>query len=172
MECLLHPLSALGYLLSFLKQACYSDEMVTTSLPPPASSSRWQLAVRDSFAAAHALRNYHGKCERLHGHNFSVEVKIEGNTLSPDTELLLDFGILKLGLKSVLESLDHQMLNDLPPFTAINPSSENIARHIFHSMASWLLDTSEAQAHNVRLVSVTVGESDKQCATYMESYDV
>lgn len=142
--------------------------MVTSSSPPPFSSQRWQLAVRDSFAAAHALRNYHGKCERLHGHNFSVEVRIEGSILSPDTELLLDFGILKRGLKDVLESMDHQMLNELPPFTTLNPSSENIARHIFHAMTSWLLDTPEAQAQDVRLVSVTVGESDKQCATYME----
>lgn len=128
----------------------------------------WQLAVRDSFAAAHALRNYRGKCENLHGHNFSVEVKIEGKELSSDTDLLLDFGILKHGLKDILEVLDHKMLNDLPYFTKINPSSENIARHIFKAMASWLSETPEAQAQDVRLVSVTVGESDKQCATYME----
>lgn len=140
--------------------------------PIQASGHCWQLAVRDSFAAAHALRNYRGKCEKVHGHNFSVEVKIEGSVLSPDTELLLDFGILKQGLKYTLESLDHQMLNDLPPFTTINPSSENLARHIFLAMTSWLLETPEAQAQNVRLVSVTVGESDKQCATYMEKHNV
>ncbi len=145
--------------------------MLTNSFTPTASRQRWQLAVRDSFAAAHALRNYSGKCERLHGHNFSVEVKIEGIKLSLDTELLLDFGILKQGLKDVLESLDHQMLNDIPPFSTQNPSSENIARYIYLSMKSWLLKRPEAQAQKVQLVSVTVGESDKQCATYMEICD-
>lgn len=143
--------------------------LATTSPNHEASRQCWQLAVRDSFAAAHALRNYHGKCEKIHGHNFSVEVKIEGETLSQDTELLLDFGILKHGLKGILEELDHQMLNEIPPFTSMNPSSENIARHIYRAMKSWLQETPEAKAQNVCLVSVTVGESDKQCATYMEN---
>lgn len=137
------------------------------------ASSRhcWRLTVRDTFAAAHALRNYCGKCENLHGHNFSVAAEVEGTTLAPDTGLLLDFGILKQGLKTLLEDLDHRVLNELAPFSTINPSSENLARHIFYGMKHWLETCEEAQAQHVRLVSITVGETDKQCATYMAWQD-
>ena len=135
------------------------------------SAHCWRLTVRDSFAAAHALRNYKGKCEHLHGHNFSVSVEIEGRVLSPDTELLLDFSTLKQGLKEVLESLDHKLLNELPFFAHCNPSSENLAHHIYQAMKLWLVACADAQDRHVRIVSVTVGESDKQCATYMEWQD-
>lgn len=131
----------------------------------------WRLTVRDSFAAAHALRNYKGKCEHLHGHNFAVSVEIEGRVLSPDTELLLDFSTLKMGLKETLDALDHKLLNELAPFSISNPSSENLARHIFHAMKTWLASCTEAQERLIRIVSVTVGESDKQSATYMEWQD-
>ena len=70
------------------------------------SESFWRLAVRDEFSAGHALRCYHGKCERLHGHNFSVEAVVEGDTLQPGTEFLADFSLLKRDLKAVLEELD------------------------------------------------------------------
>lgn len=73
------------------------------------------------------------KCEHLHGHNYGVKVVVEGSRLSPDTELLMDFGDLKAILKEVLETLDHQYLNELPPFDRINPSSENLARHIWQA---------------------------------------
>ena len=87
----------------------------------------WRLTVRDDFAAAHALRHYEGKCERLHGHNFAVELTVEGQNLTQDTEMLLDFKVLKTGLKRVLETLDHRLLNETPPFDRLNPSSENLS---------------------------------------------
>lgn len=121
----------------------------------------WRLSVRDDFSAAHALRNYNGKCERQHGHNFGVELCVEGDALDQSTGLLLDFGILKGELRDVLASLDHQMLNQIPPFDQINPSSENLARHIWQSMEGRLPD-------NVRLASVSVSEKGSQSATYME----
>lgn len=124
--------------------------------------SIWRLAVRSEFCAGHALRHYEGKCENTHGHNFSVEVIVEGDTLTPDTELLLDFKVLKTHLKNVLEELDHRILNDTPPFDAINPSSENLARHIWQRMAEGL------QSLPVRMHAVTVGEKAAQSATYME----
>lgn len=139
-----------------------------TSSSATSAGHCWRLAVHDSFAAAHALRHYRGKCEHLHGHNFAVTAEIEGQELSEDTELLLDFGILKQGLKEVLSELDHRHLNEIPPFNASNPSSENLARHIFRKMSDWLANSPDMQAHRVRLASITVGESDKQSATYME----
>jgi 6-pyruvoyltetrahydropterin/6-carboxytetrahydropterin synthase len=126
------------------------------------SSAFWRLAVRSDFSAAHALRHYQGKCESPHGHNFLVEAVVEGDSLTPDTELLLDFSLLKKDLKAVLDTLDHKDLNVTPPFDRINPSSENLARHIFKALAPLVA------ARGVRLHSLTVGEKAAQSATYFE----
>ena len=123
----------------------------------------WRLAVRSEFAAAHALRHYKGKCEAVHGHNFSVEAVVEGETLSPDTELLADFSDLKRDLAAILETLDHKDLNQVPPFDRINPSSENLARYIYQAMDPL------ARKRGVRMREVTVSERGPQSATYMEA---
>lgn len=126
------------------------------------SSAFWRLTVRSEFSAAHALRHYQGKCENLHGHNFSVEAVVQGEVLTPDTELLVDFSLIKQDLKSVLDGLDHRVLNETPPFDRINPSSENLSRHIYQRLAPL------AAKRGVRLHSVTVGEKAAQSATYFE----
>lgn len=122
----------------------------------------WQLTVQDSFAAAHALRHYQGKCEALHGHNFGVEVCVEGQKLEEPVQIVLDFGLLKQELKAVLKELDHQHLNEIPAFQQQNPSSENLARFIFQNLQPKLTP------YAVRLVYVSVAESQKQSAKYME----
>ena len=94
----------------------------------------WRLTVRSDFSAAHALRHYQGKCESPHGHNFNVEVVVEGEKLSEDTELLMDFKEIKAMLKVVLEQLDHKDLNLTPMFSVKNPSSENIAAWIYKEL--------------------------------------
>lgn len=132
------------------------------------SDAFWLLTVRDEFSAGHALRNYAGKCERMHGHNFSVEVCVQGAQLTPDTELLLDFKVLKTCLKEVLKALDHRLLNETPPFDRLNPSSENLARHIWRGMAAQLAGHADPQARMVSLHSVTVAEKGAQSATYRE----
>ena len=93
----------------------------------------YTLTVKSDFAAAHRLREYDGNCERLHGHNWLVEVSISSETLDPNG-IAVDFRVIKGALHEVLGTLDHAYLNDVPPFTKINPSSENIARHIFEEM--------------------------------------
>lgn len=125
-------------------------------------ASYWQLTVRSELCAAHALRHYKGKCENPHGHNFAVEAVVEGSVLSADTELLADFSDLKADLKSVLATLDHKDLNLTPPFDTLNPSSENLSRYIYQSLAPLV------QKRGVRLYSVTVSEKAAQSATYME----
>jgi 6-pyruvoyltetrahydropterin/6-carboxytetrahydropterin synthase len=122
----------------------------------------WRLAVRSEFSAGHALRHYEGKCEALHGHNFSVEMVVEGGSLQEGTELLVDFKVLKARLNKALEGLDHSVLNECAPFDSINPSSENLARHLWQSLAQSMKEP------GVRLHSVTVGEKAGQSATYME----
>ncbi len=122
----------------------------------------WRLTVRSEFAAAHALRHYQGKCENCHGHNFSVEVCVEGDKLTPDTEMLLDFKIIKQKLKAVLDLLDHKNLNDTPPFDVKNPSSENLAQFIYQELGKRLAQ------HGVRMHEVTVAEKAAQSASYCE----
>jgi 6-pyruvoyltetrahydropterin/6-carboxytetrahydropterin synthase len=124
--------------------------------------SIWRLTVRSEFSAAHALRHYAGKCEALHGHNFAVEVLVEGKKLDDKTELLMDFKEIKLRLNSVLEKLDHQNLNLLTFFGEQNPSSENIAAWIFKNLKPLFIN------ETAQLVSVTVAEKSAQSATYME----
>ncbi|MFT4301803.1 MAG: 6-carboxytetrahydropterin synthase QueD [Desulfovibrio sp.] len=133
------------------------------------SKKLWRLTVRDDFSAGHALRHYEGKCERMHGHNFAVELTVEGEKLAAGTEMLLDFKVLKKGLKAVLDALDHRLLNETPPFDRINPSSENLARHIWQGMEALLAAHTDPQAQLVRLYSVTVSEKGAQSATYLET---
>ena len=124
--------------------------------------SFWRLTVRSEFSAGHALRHYQGKCESPHGHNFAVEATVEGNTLTRDTEFLVDFSVLKKQLNAILDTLDHKNLNLAPPFDTLNPTSENLARYIFQRFAPVITP------FGVRLHSVTVGEKAAQSATYYE----
>ena len=97
----------------------------------------YEISVDETFAAAHNLRNYHGKCEDLHGHNYKVRVILAGKELD-STGLLYDFVHLKRVIQQVIASLDHKYLNELPPFDILNPSAENIARHIYDRTAMQL----------------------------------
>ncbi|SHN67655.1 6-carboxytetrahydropterin synthase QueD [Desulfovibrio litoralis] len=125
----------------------------------------WRITIHSEFSAAHALRNYNGKCEHLHGHNFGVSITIQGEKLSEDTELLLDFTVLKQELKSVLELLDHKDLNAVSPFDKINPSSENIARFVFQALAPRLTK------YAVTLYEVNISERGPQSASYFEVFE-
>lgn len=121
----------------------------------------YELKVTSHFAAAHQLRESHGKCENLHGHNWKVDVYVTGEEVGRDG-MLVDFGIIKEATREVLEQLDHRFLNELEYFKIANPSSENIARHIYKLLGERLND-----AHT-RVARVTAWESDTACATYME----
>lgn len=98
----------------------------------------FSIRVEAEFAAAHFLSHYRGKCERLHGHNYRVRAWARGEKLGPGG-MLLDFGELKGTLRSVLETLDHSNLNDMPAF-ADDPSAERIAEYVFRALAERLPD--------------------------------
>ncbi|MBI5904974.1 MAG: 6-carboxytetrahydropterin synthase QueD [Deltaproteobacteria bacterium] len=121
-------------------------------------SGTYSLTVRSTFAAAHRLREYEGNCERLHGHNWRVEVTVESDALD-DRGIALDFRTIKSSLSELLSRFDHLYLNDVPPFDALNPSSENLARHLFEEMGK----KTPAPA---RVARVTVWESDDARAEY------
>jgi len=128
-------------------------------------AGKWRLTIDEAFCASHQLRNYKGKCERLHGHNFGVQVEVEGSELDPEVEILVDFGELKRITREAVGDLDHAHLNDLPPFAVHNPSSENIARHLFRDIRTRLA----AIAPQARLVSVGVSEKGSSRAMYFEA---
>ena|SRR5487761_356730 len=119
----------------------------------------FEVSVDYSFSAGHALRQYKGKCESVHGHNYRVRVTVEGAHLDR-AGLLVDFAELKTGLRALVDRLDHQFLNDLEPFDEVNPSAENLAKYISDGIAPRL------QGHEIRLHSVTVWETDSNSATY------
>jgi len=121
----------------------------------------FEISVEQTFAAGHALRNYKGRCENVHGHNFRVQVKIEGERLD-DTGLLVDFIDVKGVMRGVIDRLDHQFLNDIAPFDEKNPSAENIAEYFHEQITRGLA----AAPVPVRIREVTVWETDIQSATY------
>lgn len=96
----------------------------------------YTVRVETDFAAAHFLTNYHGKCERMHGHNYLVRAYAQGGTLDP-AGMLLDFGELKGALRSVCGTLDHTNLNEHPAFSD-SPSAERIAEFIFGQILALL----------------------------------
>lgn len=123
---------------------------------------QWRLRVSSDFSSSHQLRHYEGKCENMHGHNFSVEVDVVGERLDPKLGLLMDFKELKRLLKIVTDELDHKHLNNLPAFAEQNPSSELLAQYVFRRMRDLLAD------HPVRLAQVMVSEKDSSRAYYSE----
>lgn len=117
------------------------------------------LCVKDSFAAAHRLVGYEGKCEELHGHNFAVETFFSGETLGNDG-LLVDFKILKTYLKNVLDFLDHKYLNEISFFSEKASSAEYIAVYIYGEIEK------QIEGKQISLKEVRVWESDKAYAAY------
>ena len=121
----------------------------------------FELMVETTFSAAHQLKVYKGKCERLHGHNWKVQVHVIAEKLN-EIDIAIDFHELKRLANETVSVLDHTILNEIFPFTEKNPSSENIAK--------WIYDSLKKRMHNetVQLSAVTVWESESASATYYE----
>jgi len=106
----------------------------------------YQLFVEEHFDAAHYLRKYRGKCENLHGHRFKVIARLQAEELN-ESGLAYDFAQLKRYLREILASFDHVCLNDVPPFTEIEPSCENIAATIYDELKSRVSGSSATLAY-------------------------
>lgn len=124
----------------------------------------YEVTVERSFAAGHYLRNYKGKCENPHGHNYKVRVTLCGAELD-NAGLLLDFKDLKDVMKHLIERLDHQMLNDIEPFKQLNPSAENIAKYFYDQTTSHLRTLTNGR---VSVKDVTIWETENTAARYSE----
>lgn len=117
----------------------------------------FEVRVEAEFAAAHFLKDYHGKCENLHGHNYSVFAHARGNELD-EGGMLFDFTLLKKALRDVCGELDHTNLNDFA-FFKMNPSAERIAIYIYEKIKKRLPD--------VPLYAVDVFETPTSRARYI-----
>ena len=119
------------------------------------------LTIEDYFSSAHQLRGYKGKCENIHGHNWRVILNVQGEVLN-EIGLLIDFNDLKGILKKITGSLDHKNLNDIEPFTTLNPSSENIAEFI----AAKAQEEIAKVDGSLNVESVTIWESHTSRCTF------
>ena len=124
----------------------------------------FEVTVQDTFSSGHYLRDYYGKCENPHGHNYRVVVTLIGEQLEPNG-LLLDFKLLKRILHPTIQYLDHNMINDLEPFTSVNPSAENLAKYFFDRTSAQLI---EMTAGRVRVKDCVIWETDTSFARYYE----
>jgi 6-pyruvoyltetrahydropterin/6-carboxytetrahydropterin synthase len=123
----------------------------------------FEVTVEQTFAAGHALRHYKGKCENVHGHNYRVQVTAEGERLN-SIGLLVDFVELKRVVRQIVDRLDHQFINDLEPFTELNPSAENIAKYFYdHVVEGMHLADSGS---DVKIAQVKIWETDTSIAVF------
>ena len=122
----------------------------------------FEVTIEETFSSGHALRNYRGKCENVHGHNYRCQVTLEGDQLD-SIGLLVDFVEMKRVVHAVLDRMDHQWLNDFPPFDVLNPSAENMAKYIHDEVKQGL-----GVREGVRVGTVKLWETDTASATYRE----
>jgi 6-pyruvoyltetrahydropterin/6-carboxytetrahydropterin synthase len=130
----------------------------------PVWAFMYELITIDEFSAAHRLKGYPGKCEKLHGHNWKVEVRVRSHVLDT-VGMVKDFTALKEMTTKVLKDLDHCDLNALPAFENQNPSAENLARYIYEGLKV------ELAGSTARIHKVLVWESETTAAVYFEDGD-
>ncbi len=119
----------------------------------------FEVTVIKEFAAAHKLNNYPGNCSNIHGHTWKIELVIGGENLDA-IGMHIDFRYLKSVLEQIINDYDHTFLNEIEPFTIINPTAENLAKTIYEKAADLLKD------YTVKLVRVW--ESSSAHVTYRE----
>ncbi|MFW6205604.1 MAG: 6-carboxytetrahydropterin synthase QueD [Gemmatimonadota bacterium] len=120
------------------------------------------VSVQAHYDSAHFLRKYKGKCEKLHGHRYVVEAALVAEELNR-SGLAYDFVDIKRHLRELADRLDHENINDLPPFTELEPSAENQARYFFDQLKDGMPDRMKDA-----LLYVRVWETPTQWAQYSE----
>ena len=120
----------------------------------------YEVSVEAEFAGAHNLKGYEGLCEQLHGHNWKVACTLRSDKLN-ELGMVIDFKKVKAMLAEILNQFDHRYLNDLEPFRKENPTTENLARYIFKSLARKVPE-------GIQVSRVTVWESAGSAVSYSE----
>lgn len=121
----------------------------------------YQLKVVTEFASAHTLRGYPGACSRMHGHNWKVELEAIATSLD-EVGMGVDFKKMKNAANEVGDEMDHRYLNELKPFTEINPTAENIAAYMYREISKRL------NSESITVSAVTLWETDRACVRYSE----
>jgi len=124
-------------------------------------SARYTLKVITEFASAHTLRDYPGACSRMHGHNWKVELEAVASKLD-DVGMGVDFKQMKTIAREVGDRLDHRYLNEIEPFTEINPTAENIAAYMYREISKQL------NSDTITVSAVTLWETERACVRYSE----
>jgi 6-pyruvoyltetrahydropterin/6-carboxytetrahydropterin synthase len=122
---------------------------------------KYTVRVEARFESAHYLREYRGISEPLHGHSYKVEADLEGRGGGVDQDsIAVDFVSAKRKLEQLAKRLDYGCINDVAPFTEINPSAENIAEWFARELQTAIED------ENANVVAVTIWEGPVNSVTY------
>ena len=128
-------------------------------------AKRYVVRASTEFSAAHVLRGYPGACERVHGHNFKVEAAVEVTQLDA-IGMAVDFTVLEQHLAEIAQAFDHRLLNDVAPFTEVNPTAENIGALFWQQLQERVPGLAEGR--DARLAEVTVRENDRTSVTFSD----
>ncbi len=120
----------------------------------------YQLAIDLMISASHRLRDYQGPCQHIHGHNWKIQVVVQSEQLNA-IGMVIDFKELSDLAWQVVGKFDHQMLNDLAPFDALNPTAENMARYFYQEIAKRL-------PKGVKMHAIRLWETPKYLVEYTE----
>ena len=121
----------------------------------------YELYIETHFSAAHALNGYRGDCARLHGHNWIIRVYVRCGKLD-EIGMGLDFRVIKENVRDVLQELDHAHINELPSFRDLNPTSENIAKHLYGELSRRI------NTDSIRVSKIKVSETPQAGVFYWE----
>jgi 6-pyruvoyltetrahydropterin/6-carboxytetrahydropterin synthase len=124
----------------------------------------FEVSKEFTFSAAHQIRMHGGKCERLHGHNWRVRVHARASQLDR-IGMVIDFADLQAIVADLCARFDHQNMNEVAPFTEVNTTAENLARH-FYVEANRRLAAFDGG--RVRVSKVEVWENHGSLAVYRE----
>ncbi len=123
-----------------------------------------ELELKELFSAAHALRDYPGACSRIHGHNWKVTARLKVFSID-ENGMSVDYAVLKKLFTDILSRFDHNLINDIPYFQSVNPTSERIAEYIYHELAQTL-------PKGIRLLWIGVSETDAFSVIFSNDFPV
>lgn len=119
------------------------------------------VRVEARFEAAHFLREYRGISEPLHGHSYKVEADLAAKSGGVDGDAIaVDFVSARRKLEALAKRLDYGCINDIPPFTELNPSAENIAEWFHRELSAAVVDEEAV------VTAVTIWEGPVNSVTY------
>ena len=121
----------------------------------------YKLVVKKEFSSAHVLHGHPGDCKRMHGHNWIVEAKVEGNNINK-IGMVIDFKDIKNILSDIISKLDHRYLNDIEPFIDNNPTAENISKYIYKELSK------NINTDNIKVSEIKLWETNNSVVIYTE----